>query len=85
MPDCHVLIGALLVHPCARPAKQTCATCGKPMCRAHDRSGTCVVCSGAHTPAKAQPDLTLEELVAVDPRDAAAFDAKGSEPTSYDS
>jgi hypothetical protein len=85
MPDCHVLIGTLLVHPCARPAKLACAKCDRPMCRAHDRSGTCVVCSGAHTPAKPEPDLTMADLVAVDPRDAAAFDDANPQPTSFDS
>jgi hypothetical protein len=85
MADCHVLIGTLLVHPCARPAPTTCAKCGRPTCKTHDRGGTCVVCTGEHVPAKPTPDLTIEDMVLVDPRDAAAFDDKGSHPASFDS
>jgi hypothetical protein len=85
MADCLVLIGTLLVHPCARPAKATCAKCARPMCKTHDRDGTCVVCTGELVPAKAVPDLTIDDMMLVDPRDASAFDDKGANPASFDS
>ena len=84
---CHVLIGQLLVHPCARPATARCTHCQQPTCAAHvARGGRCVVCAGEHRPARPQPDVTLAELVEVDPRDAEAFATRGhGPPGSYDS
>ena len=75
---CHVRIGRLVSHPCARASHERCPRCSEPMCERHrDAAGACVVCAGTHTPPRAPTSLSLEELMTFSEAELAAFDATG--------
>lgn len=76
---CHVRIGKLVSHPCARTTQARCKRCGNPACARHCApAGECVVCTGEYVPPPAAASVTLDEMFAFKDEDLAAFDAPGS-------
>lgn len=74
---CHVRIGQLVSHPCARTARGRCRQCDQPTCLRHRASpgGDCVVCTGDHVPPSAPASVTLDEMLSFTDVEVAAFDA----------
>lgn len=76
---CHVRIGRLISHPCARTTHRRCRQCGNPTCEKHRvGEGDCVVCTGEHAAPSAPASLTLDEMLSFSDEEVAAFDAPGS-------
>ena len=76
---CHVPIGKLVSHPCARTTHKRCSRCGKAACDRHRApSQDCVVCSGDYVPPPAPASVTLDEMFAFRDEELAAFDAQGA-------
>lgn len=76
---CHVRIGKLVSHPCARTTHQRCKRCGNPGCSRHlPPAGECVVCTGEYVPPPAPAQVTLDEMFAFKDEELAAFDAPGA-------
>lgn len=74
---CHVRIGRLISHPCARTTHRRCGQCGDPTCEKHRVQGDCVVCTGDHAAPSAPASLTLDEMLSFTDAELGAFDAPG--------
>lgn len=70
---CHVPIGKLISHPCARKAGAKCAACGQAVCERHRSGDRCGPCAGTYAPPKAPLTVTQEELMSFSDEELEAF------------
>lgn len=73
------IIGTLVSHPCGQLASAICTQCSRPVCPRHlsaQKAGACVTCSGEHVPSDVPMAVTIEEMLAFNETELAAFEQR---------
>lgn len=73
------IIGTLVSHPCGQLASAICTQCSQPVCPRHlspQKAGVCVTCAGEHQHAGTAMAVTIEEMLAFNESELAAFEQR---------